>query len=348
MMRVGSPVVMRTDTTTDYVGTEDAQETLARAEAKAWLEKCEKPQAAIAKMVKLLLIRAYRAFKHWLCVSLWQRNWDNTRFRCKLMCGEAVWSVVLARKECFNANSSVWLDDGEYHEIDEINCLVPYSVQQSDLLVGTVPDREHYINLGVTVPSRLDTEWLKMTPDNFDKMPEDELMSMIDRELLWLDEILAESPLVSKPVSDVITVDCILYLADDFHWRGGEFLCREGDHLAQVQFDCKIKTVAISRCEHVTSSVFEKRVNSMAHARDFESRGLSLPYGYYYEKTLLRWFRQRAGQKVRFGFKLWAQTHADSPKVAWSSSDEVKEIHISCPGKRSISFCDSGSVIGAN
>ena len=39
MMRVGSPVLMRTDATTDYVGTEDAQETLARAEAKAWLEK---------------------------------------------------------------------------------------------------------------------------------------------------------------------------------------------------------------------------------------------------------------------------------------------------------------------
>ena len=52
MMRVGSPVVMRTDATTDYVGTEDAQETLARAEAKAWLEKCEKPQAAIAKSCK--------------------------------------------------------------------------------------------------------------------------------------------------------------------------------------------------------------------------------------------------------------------------------------------------------
>ena len=35
LMRVGSPVVMRTDATTDYVGTEDAQEILARADAKA-------------------------------------------------------------------------------------------------------------------------------------------------------------------------------------------------------------------------------------------------------------------------------------------------------------------------
>ena len=139
------------------------------------------------------------------------------------MCGEAVWSVVLARKESFNANSSVWLDDGKYQEIDDLNCLVPYSVQQADLLEGTVPDREHYVNLGVTVPSRLESEWLKMTPENFDKMPEEDLMSMIDRELLWLDEILAESPLVSKPVSDVITVDWILYLADDFHWRGVSF-----------------------------------------------------------------------------------------------------------------------------
>lgn len=194
----------------------------------------KKTQAAIEKVVKLLLIRAYRAFKHWLCVSLWQHSWDKSRYRCKLMCGEAVWSVVLARKESFNANSSVWLDDGEYHEIDDLNCLVPYSVQQADLLVGTVPEREHYVNLGVTVPSRLESEWLKMTPDIFDKMPEEDLMSMIDRELLWLDEILVESPLVSKPVSDEITVDWILYLADDFHWRGGEFLCTEWDHLAQV------------------------------------------------------------------------------------------------------------------
>lgn len=77
--------------------------------------------------------------------------------------------------------------------------------------------------------------------------------------------------------------------------------------MAQVQFDCKIETVAISRCEHVSSSVFKKRVNNMAHAKDFENRGLSLPHGYYYEKSLLRWFRQRACQRVKFGFKLWSQ-----------------------------------------
>ena len=82
------------------------------------------------------------------------------------------------------------------------------------------------------MPSRLESEWLKMTPGNFDKMPEEDFMSMIDRELLWLDEILVESPLVSKPVSDEITVDWILYLG--FNWRGDEFLCTEGDHLAQV------------------------------------------------------------------------------------------------------------------
>ena len=65
--------------------------------------------------------------------------------------------------------------------------------------------------------------------------------------------------------------------------------------------------MAISRCEHVSSSVFKKRVNSMAHAKDFENRGLSLPHVYYYKTSLLRWFRQRAGQRVKFGFKLWSQ-----------------------------------------
>ena len=58
MQRVGSPVIMLADENHDYVGTEDPQEILARAEAKAWLDKCEKPQAAIEKAVKLLLIRA--------------------------------------------------------------------------------------------------------------------------------------------------------------------------------------------------------------------------------------------------------------------------------------------------
>ena len=114
MLRIGSPVLLAgIEEPARHVGVSELQEGIARVEAKAWIASCRSPQAAIQTVVKLLLIRAYRAFKHWLCISLWQSRWDNRRQDCLLMCGEAVWTAVL-RKE---GENRVWLANGELHTV---------------------------------------------------------------------------------------------------------------------------------------------------------------------------------------------------------------------------------------
>ena len=77
--------------------------------------------------------------------------------------------------------------------------------------------------------------------------------------------------------------------------------------LCTVKFACKEKIVAISRCEHVDDRGYEKRLDTMAHTSDYLSRGLSLPYGYYLERKLTRWFRQRSKRLVMQGFAVWAR-----------------------------------------
>ena len=68
----------------------------------------------------------------------------------------------------------------------------------------------------------------------------------------------------------------------------------DGKGMATVRFACKEKQVLASRCEHVDDRAYERRIDTMAQASDYESRGLSLPCGYYLERKFTRWFRQRA------------------------------------------------------
>ena len=76
--------------------------------------------------------------------------------------------------------------------------------------------------------------------------------------------------------------------------------------MATVRFLCKEKYVLASRCEHIDDRAYERRIDTMAQASDYKSRGLSLPYGYYLERKLTRWFRQRAKGRVMRGFASWA------------------------------------------
>ena len=69
----------------------------------------------------------------------------------------------------------------------------------------------------------------------------------------------------------------VLYLANDFHWRGARLINISGAGLAILRFRCKDKEVQLSRCVFVDAVQFDNRVDLMAQADDYTKRGLDLP-----------------------------------------------------------------------
>ena len=197
--------------------------------------------------------------------------------------------------------------NGELHTVANPDCLALHHSRDGQELQGTAPSRTDYEKRVLAVPSRLDREWLQSTPENVETSSgSDKVLMDIDKQLLMLDDFLALWPMVSAK-STMEKQDWALYLADDFHWRGGVFIAMDQKGMATVIFSCKEKRVAASRCEHVDDRAYERRIDTMAQTSDYESRGLSLPCGYYLERKLTRWFRQKAKMLVMWGFTSWTR-----------------------------------------
>jgi hypothetical protein len=96
------------------------------------------------------------------------------------MCGEAVWSVVLKKE----GENKVWLDNGELHTVANPDSLAFYHSRDGQELQGTAPSRTDYEKRGLKVPSRLDSEWLQTTPQNFETSAcSDEDLATIDNSM---------------------------------------------------------------------------------------------------------------------------------------------------------------------
>ena len=162
-----------------------------------------------------------------------------------------MWSVVLRKK----GENKVWLANGELHTVANPDSLALYHQRDGQELQGTAPSRTDYEKRGLEVLSRLDSEWLQITPEIFETSAcSDEDLVDIDKQLLrhqlMLEDFLALSPMVSAK-SKMESQDWVLYLADDFHWRGGVFMAMDEKGMATVRFSSKEKQVLASRCEHV-------------------------------------------------------------------------------------------------
>ena len=67
---------------------------------------------------------------------------------------------------------------------------------------------------------------------------------------------MSEEDIAASPLLSHVTVSgssekndtLVLYLANDFHWRGATFVNVSGAGLAILKFKCKEKEVQLSRC----------------------------------------------------------------------------------------------------
>ena len=91
----------------------------------------------------------------------------------------------------------------------------------------------------------------------------------------------------------------VLYLANDFHWRGATFVNVSGAGLAILKFKCKEKEVQLSRCVFVNATEFENRV---------------LPYGYRVEMLMMRLCRWSSRRNLRNRARQWFERAQCSAK----------------------------------
>ena len=299
-------------------------------EALQWLGRCENPVAALQAVANMLEARACRAFRHWMAVSIWQTNLKRDGgTNCMLMCGEAVWCAVVRRSSV--DNESCWFADGEisFPKEESLSVFNPVTDQA---LLGLAPNHEDYTIRRLPIPDRLASLAARDTPVNF-KGGSDEVdlvmqeqITQVSNDLDWLEEYHSISPLVSgfnkNPTAVLEDSSAVLYLANDFHWRSGEILEASGEGLVLVRFACKDKDVQVSRCITADQNVAHIAANQLATADDFVSRGLQLPYGYYLERTYVRWERQSARRRLTRYFQAWAEPEA------W----EVPDCDFSVPG----------------
>ena len=132
--------------------------------------------------------------------------------------------------------------------VENPDCLALYHSRDGQELQGTAPLRADYEKRGLAVPSKLDSEWLRGTPENFENsVCSDKVLMDIDEQLLMLEDFLSMSPMVSAK-SKLATQDWVLYLSDNFHWRGGVFITTEDKSMAMVSFSGTEQRVAVSRC----------------------------------------------------------------------------------------------------
>ena len=182
-------------------------------------------------------------------------------------------------------------------------------------IIHTKPTVEDYLKRGLQLPERLMGGHVRLTPENFvldDAVYDTVLAEAVNNEKKWLGDFFDDSPIVTK-VEDSGSVSegeedsiLVLYLANDFHWRGGQYPEMSGAGLALVRFDCRDKDVQISRCIFPDSEEYHRKVNTLACVQDFTMRGLNLPYGYQLEIILLRYSRMQAVKRLKASFKVWA------------------------------------------
>ena len=170
---------------------------------------------------------------------------------------------------------------------------------------------EDYDSRCLPIPTRLQGEHALHTPDNLkSKKSGDEKNKMSGEEMV-------ASPMKSFATGDSSyrTDDTlVLYLANDFHWRGAKFVTVSGAGLAILKFKCKEKEVQLSRCVFMNATEFRNRVDAMAQTEDYSKRGLELPYGYRKEMLMMRLCRWSSRRSLNAQLNLWFERAHDSVK----------------------------------
>ena len=114
--------------------------------------------------------------------------------------------------------------------------------------LGKAPVWEDYDSRCLPIPTRLQGDHSFQTPEKLKSKEKGDTRKTVS------EEDIAASPLLSYvTVSGSGEKDdtLVLYLANDFHWRGATFVNVSGAGLATLKFKCKEKEVQLSRCVFV-------------------------------------------------------------------------------------------------
>ena len=255
-----------------------------RCEDLVGLLSCRSPTAAISGVVEILMARLLRSFRHWTCVTMWHQSSRGKVLGRFLVCGAAEWGVLVKREDDDDPllNYGYWNSKGE--------CLLAREVAEASLSrweekLKRAPVWEDYDSRCLPIPTRLQGEHAFHTPGNLgSKKRGDEKKKKSGEEMVASPMKSFETGDSSFRTNDTL----VLYLANDFHWRGAKFVTVSAAGLAILKFKCKDKEVQLSRCMFVNVAEFSNRVDTMAQTEDYSKRGLELPYGYKKEMLMMR------------------------------------------------------------
>ena len=149
--------------------------------------------------------------------------------------------------------------------------------KEDDARMGTAPVTEDYILRELPVPDRLASDISLKTPANLKINEEDAELMRLSRQPQseddsgWMEEYGKTSPVISVPevvaerASTRSTGDVqLIYLADDHHWRRGDYVKALDENHLIVAFANGKHRVSLSRCVFSDQKGYAGRADQLA------------------------------------------------------------------------------------
>ena len=255
-----------------------------------------------------------RSFRHWHCVAIWHQSSREKVLGRVLLCGAAEWGVLVKREDDTDPllNYGYWTSGGDCVLLIAEASLSRWE-EGDERKPNQAPVWDDYDSRCLPIPARLQGEHSLHTPEN---LKSEEGREKPSKKMSNGDEMVV-SPMVSLQTGDrSFDKDdtLVIYLANDFHWRGARLVNVSGAGLAILRFKCKEKEVQLSRCVFVDAVEFENRVDAMAQTEDYAKRGLELPYGYRKEMLMMRLCRWKSRKDLKAKISQWFDRARDSGK----------------------------------
>ena len=184
-------------------------------------------------------------------------------------------------------NRSCWRRDGALDFVSS-DRLQLYTTED-DAKMGTAPMTEDYILRDLPIPHRLASDISIKTPENLKINGEDAELMRLSRQHQsedvagWIEEYGKTSPVLSVPevvagrTSTRSTGNIqLVYLADDYHWRRGDYVKALDENHLFVAFANGKHRVSLSRCVFSDQKGYAGKVDQLAKVRDYVSRGMPL------------------------------------------------------------------------
>ena len=171
-----------------------------------------------------------------------------------LVCGAAEWDVVVKREDDDDPplNYGYWNSKGVC-VLSIAEASLSRWEERDEEKLKSAPVWEDYDSRCLPIPTRLQGEHVLHTPDNLkSKKSGDKKKRMSGKEMV-------ASPMMSFATGDSsyrTDATLVLYLANDFHWRGAKFVTVSGAGLAILKFQVQgkgsaAKSLRFRKCNRI-------------------------------------------------------------------------------------------------